>query len=80
MKTPNVERTKITMPTGQDHAQRDWLAEAATAYDNGNIEEASAAAQIEIASILLGGMRAINENLDGIGNALGDLIQAVRGN
>lgn len=57
--------------------QRDWISDAAEAYDQGDLEKARTAAQIEIASMLAIIGTGWGENLDGIGNALGDLIAAV---
>jgi len=66
------ERTKITMTHLVDGI--DWLSEAAAAYKNGNIEEAKAAALIDLAmsartgpAALRGELEQINANLAAIG-------------
>jgi hypothetical protein len=46
VKTRISERIKITMAT--EHEVRDWLAEAATAFDAGDYARAAAAAQIDV--------------------------------
>lgn len=60
----------------------DWLTEARAAYSNASdeadpVEMAKAAALIDIAESLREVGGAVNENLDGIGNALGDLITTI---